>query len=96
MAVVRITRFHVDPADAAEMLTRRAALIAAVRAAHPGLTEARLAKLDDETWIDMWHWESQSSLEAALAGAPGLPSAAPAFALVRDASAELAEIVDER
>lgn len=52
MAVLRLTRFKTDPTDAEEMLARRAALIAAVRQAHPGLLQAQLARVDNETWID--------------------------------------------
>lgn len=96
MAVVRITRFSVDPANVEEMVNRRAKLVDAVRAAYPGLAEARLARLGDETWIDTWRWDSAANVEAALAGAPELPEAGQAFSVVRDASAELAEIVDER
>ena len=54
MAVLRLTRFKTDPADAEEMLARRAALIAAVRQAHTGLLQAQLARVDNETWIDAW------------------------------------------
>lgn len=96
MTVVRITRFSVDPANVEEMVARRAKLIDAVRATFPGLAEARLARLGDETWIDTWRWDSAANVEAALAGAPELPEAGQAFSVLRDASAELAEIVDER
>mgnify|MGYP001354018961 FL=1 len=96
MAVIRFTRFTADPADAEEVLAKRAALIAAVRDAFPGLTDARLAKIDDGAWIDTWRWDSQASLEAAVAGAPDLPEVQTAFALVRDVSAETADLVDER
>jgi hypothetical protein len=96
MSVIRMTRFVVQPADVELMLDRRADLISAVRAAYPGLTEARLARLDDQTWIDMWCWDSAASVQTALAGAPALPEAAPAFSLTRDATAEQADIVDER
>lgn len=73
MALVRITQFTVNPADADEMLARRAALISAVRAAYPGLTEARLARVDEQTWIDIWRWDSAASLDAALSGVQAAP-----------------------
>ena len=95
-SVIRIARFEVPAADTEEMLVRRAALIAAVRARFPGLTEARLAKADAESWIDAWRWESAAHLQAALEDAPGLPETSAAFALTKNATAELAEIVDER
>lgn len=96
MAVIRFTRFHADPAATEEIIAKRAALIAAIRDAFPGLGETRLTKLDDDAWIDVWRWDSLASLEAAAAGAPDLPETKAAFALVRDPSAETAELVDER
>jgi hypothetical protein len=98
MAVIRTTRFEVAPADAEEMIARRNALVAAVRDAFPGLTEARLARVGEQLWTDSWRWETAACLDAALqAAATGaLPAAGPAFALTGNAAAESAEIVDER
>jgi hypothetical protein len=96
MSVLRITRFHIDPADTGEMIARRATLIEAVRAGYPGLAEARLSKVDDETWVDIWRWDSRALADTALAAAPALPEAAAAFAVTRDATAEFAEVVGER
>jgi hypothetical protein len=95
MAVIRTTRFTVDPADADTMLARRRQLLEAVRAAFAGPTEARLVRLDDETWLDIWRWDSAETLRAALEGAPGLPEAGAAFAVTRDASVEQGDVVDE-
>jgi hypothetical protein len=96
MTVLRMTRFTLDPAKAETMLVKRADLIAAVRANFSGLTETRLARVDDETWLDQWIWDSVESLETALAGGPSLPEAQVAFSLLREASEERAELVDER
>jgi hypothetical protein len=98
MAVIRTTRFEVAPADVEEMIARRNALVAAVRDSFPGLTEARLARVGEQLWTDSWRWETAASLDAALqAAATGtLPAAGPAFALTGNATAESAEIVDER
>jgi hypothetical protein len=63
MAVVRIHRYSVDPAEVDELLTRRTALIAAIRAEHPGLAEARLIRLEDGTFIDAWRWESEEQMQ---------------------------------
>lgn len=52
-AMVRIDQFTIDPIDTGELLTRHAALAAAAKDAFPGLIEVRLAKVDDQTWIDM-------------------------------------------
>lgn len=96
MPVIRTVRFKVDPARHEEMIARRADLIAAVRAAFAGLTEARLARVGEDSWVDMWRWDSPASMQAALAGAPALPEAAAAFSLTSDVTAENAELVDER
>lgn len=96
MAVIRTTRFRAGPASAAELIARRAELISAVRAAFTGLTETRLARVGEDTWVDMWRWDSRASMQAALAGAPSLPEAAAAFSLTSDVTAENAELIDER
>ena len=95
MTVIRTTRFTVDPADAETMLARRRQLLDAVRASFDGPDEARLVRLDDQTWLDIWRWDSAQALRAALNGAPGLPEAGAAFALTRHAAAEQGDMVDE-
>ena len=94
MADIRIHRYRVDPADIDELVLRRATLIAAVRADHAGLREARLVRLEDGTFIDSWRWDSGEQMQAALAAAP-FPEAGPAWTLTREASSEDGEIVDE-
>ncbi|MFF0255557.1 hypothetical protein ACFYPW_23995 [Micromonospora zamorensis] len=95
MALIRTTRFTADPADADTVLQRRTRLIAAIRAAFAGPTETRLVRVDERSWVDMWRWDSPETLQAALAGAPSLPEAAAAFAVVRDVSAEQGDVIDE-
>ena len=98
MPVIRTIRFEVQPEDVEEMITRRNALVAAVRSGFPGLTEARLARAGDRVWLDSWLWESSASMDAAVqaVGAGSLPEAGPAFALIGNVIAETAEVVDER
>lgn len=98
MAVIRTTRLEVAPENADELLARRAALIAAVRAAHPGLTETRLARVDERTFVDTWRWESATSLQRALDSVFDIPEAGPAFALTETTTldVEQADVVDER
>ena len=96
MAALRLARFKVDPADTAEMVARRNALVAAAKKAFPGLTEARLAQLDDQTWIDVWRWDSRTSAQEAITNGSAIPEAAAAFSLVQGVTMELAEVVDER
>ncbi|MEU1688482.1 antibiotic biosynthesis monooxygenase [Micromonospora sp. NPDC005707] len=95
MSVVTLTRFRIDPADAAELRLRHAALVSAIRSAAPGLAEARLGKLDDETWIGIWRWESTEGLRAAREIAPARPESTAAFSLARDVTVEQMEIIDE-
>ena len=97
MTILRLTRFTLKPTvEVDAMLATRGELIDAIRGKFGGLVETRLAKVDDTTWLDLWRWESAESLQAALAGAPALPQAAAAFALVEDATEERMELVDER
>jgi hypothetical protein len=98
MTVIRLDRFTADPADADVLVTRRNALVDAVRRATPGLIRASLARLDDDHWIDMWHWDTHEHAQAAvtLARSGRLPETGPAFELTRDTTVEYTELVDER
>lgn len=95
MSVVTLTRFTIEPGDAAALRARHTDLVAAIRSAVPGLAEARLGKLDDRTWIGIWRWASAEDLQAARRIAPHRPEAAAAFALAREATAEDVAVVDE-
>ncbi|WP_326826472.1 antibiotic biosynthesis monooxygenase [Streptosporangium sp. NBC_01639] len=95
MPLISITRFHADPADAEQVRARHAALVTALRTTLPGLTEARLGRLDDETWVGVWRWDSAASLRAARQAAPATAAATEAFALVRDVTAEDIEVLAE-
>ncbi|KAB8195912.1 hypothetical protein FH608_010530 [Nonomuraea phyllanthi] len=95
MPVIRVTRFQADPADAEQVQVRHAALVSAIRSAHAGLAEARLGRIDDETWVGFWRWDSAADLQAARQAAPGTPAAAAAFSMARDVTAEDIEVVDE-
>jgi hypothetical protein len=88
MAAVRIHRYTVDPADLQELIARRARLIDALQAAHPGLAEARLTRLADGTYTDVWGWESAEQQRAALGGMSTFGAlAGAAWSLTRDRSA---------
>lgn len=95
MTLIRTTRFTTDPANADTMLVRRRKLLEAVRTGFGGPTETRLIRVGEETWVDMWQWDSPETLRVALEGAPRLPEAAAAFAVASDVTAEQGEVVDE-
>ncbi len=96
MAVVRIHHYQVDSADTEELLARRATLVSAIRAAHPGLAEARLTRLDDGSYTDAWRWDRPEQMVAAFEDAASFPEIGAAMALTRDATAQTGVVVDER
>jgi hypothetical protein len=95
MASARTHHYAVNPADLEELLSRRATLISAIRAAYPGLADTRLVRLGDGTFTDTWRWDSAEQMQAALAAMP-IPEARAAMSLTRDATAQDGDIVDER
>jgi hypothetical protein len=95
MTVIRTTRFAVAPDDVETMQARRRRLLDVVRAQFGGPSEARLVRLDSDTWLDIWRWESAETLQAALAGAPRLAEAGAAFSVTRDVSAEQGELIED-
>jgi hypothetical protein len=98
MTVIRLDRFKADPANTDELIARRNALVDAVRKATPGLIRARLTRVDDQVWIDMWQWDTLEHARAAakLAQTGQIPQAGAAFALTTDATTEFTDVVDER
>src|SRR5258708_36646080 len=94
MAVLRLDRFTTGPADTAEMLTRHAALVAAVKDAFAGLIEVQPAKDGDQRCIDAWRWDSLASAQAAIADAPSIPAAGAAIFVTRGITVEYAQVVD--
>jgi len=95
MAVTRTHHYTVDAADLPELLTRRAAVIAAVRAAHTGLAHTRLTRLEDGSFTDTWRWDSAGQMQAALAAMP-IPEARAAMSLTRGATFSDGDVIDER
>ena len=58
-----------------EMLSRRPALEAGVRAKLPGLLDIRLVRLDDGTYLDVLRWESRELADAAIEKFAEIPEA---------------------
>jgi hypothetical protein len=96
MADIRIHRYAVDPENLDEFIARRTALIAAMRERHPGLTETRLIRLEDATYVDTWRWASAEQMQAAFASVPDMPEVPATMSLTRDASSDDGEVIDER
>ncbi len=93
--IIRQHHYTLDPADLPEHLDRRTKAIDAIRAAHPGLVQTSLNRLQDGTFTDTWHWDTAEHQQAAFAASRGIPEIAPAMALIRDNSAQNGEVIDE-
>lgn len=94
MEIVNIVRFRVRREDAEEMVARRDALVDAARQAAPGLRRAVLSKVDEESWVDVWHWDSEESLKAAQVVVA--PIAQAAFELVTEYEGTMGHLVSSR
>lgn len=64
---LEIVHFTVAPDAEAALLAGRAEMIAAVRAAHPGLLDARLVDLGGGHWMDLVRWRSAEDAHTAAA-----------------------------
>ena len=91
MEIVNVVRFKISPDQEQEMHTRRNTLIAAARALGPGPLRTILTRVDEETWMDLWHWDSEASLRATQQAQ--LPEAKEAFALVEVIDGTMGHIV---
>jgi hypothetical protein len=96
MAVVRVHHYSVDEADYEEFLKRRAAVIDAIRADHPGLSKTTLVKLEDGPYTDTWQWDSPAQMAAAFAAARTVAEIGPAMSLTKDGTAVNGDVIDER
>jgi hypothetical protein len=88
MAVARLARFRVDPVDIGQMLTRRAPRSTRRAEITRGPDEARLTRIDEETWLDIRRCESADLVtrRSRAWGLRGRESAGP-FPLIASASA---------
>lgn len=85
MNALEITRYRIDPDRIDEFAGLWPPAVEAIRASCPGLIEARLVRLDVDTFLDAWLWTSRDAAEAAAAAAPGIPEAAAMFSLIVEA-----------
>lgn len=67
---------------------------AAIGRRFPGLEEAQLTRLDEQTFLDIWRWDDIGHARAAAEGAPQVPEAAVMFEHIAEVvSMEHAELV---
>ena len=84
MSAHELARYRVAPDDEQELLVRWPAAVAAIRSQLPGLVDARLARLEDGVWMDVWEWDSLEAAKRAAAAAPPIPEAAAMFGVISE------------
>lgn len=94
--IIATTHFKINPADSEELRTRHTAMVSALRAAVSGPREARLGRIDEETWIAIWRWDSAEHMRMAQEQARKHPEVDNAFALISVVTGEAIELIDER
>ncbi|HEX2054084.1 MAG TPA: antibiotic biosynthesis monooxygenase [Actinomycetota bacterium] len=96
MIAYELARYRVDPSNAGELMKRWPPAVEAIRKCFPGLVGAELARLDEQTWVDVWKWESREAAQVAAQGAPQVPEAAALFSLIAEPlSMEHADVVSQ-
>lgn len=91
MDVVNVVRFKIAQEKEEKMIEQRETLLAAVRKLTPGLLRAILTRVDEETWMDVWHWDSPETLAAVQTAQ--LPEAKESFAMVTVVDGTMGRIV---
>ena len=66
---IEMVRFTIRPGAEEALVEERPAMVEAVRAEFPGMLSARLAKLDDTTWLELLVWTSRETAQRARAPA---------------------------
>jgi hypothetical protein len=96
MAAVRTHRYTLAPDRLEGFLAQRAELIGQWRAAGLELVEARLYRLEDGTYLDIWRWASEAVMARAFAMMGELPLVPATLGMTSEHSAVDGELVDER
>jgi hypothetical protein len=96
MATVRTHRYTLAPDQVEEFLAQRVELIGQWRAAGFHLVEARLYRLEDGTYLDIWRWASDEVMAKAFDAMGELPLVGATLGMTSDHSAVDGELVDER
>lgn len=77
--VFELAAFTVQEGHEKALLAERAAMIAALRRAFPGLKSAWLTGREDGSWLDVIQWRSRDDAEYSAAHATEVPEAAAWF-----------------
>jgi quinol monooxygenase YgiN len=96
MSVITVTRFTVDPSNAAALRDAHAALVTAMKQADTGLLETWLGRIGEAEWAAVWRWDRAASLQAARENLPAPELAQAAFALAGPPAVDEIHVVDER
>jgi hypothetical protein len=82
---LELVHFKTDPVNEVAMLASRPAAVAAIRAACPGLRDARMFRGEQPgEWIDVWFWDSLAAAKSAAQNAGNLPDAQTFFAFITE------------
>jgi hypothetical protein len=96
MTTVRTHRYTLAADGVASFIAQRAELIGQWRAAGFDLVDARLYRLEDGTYLDIWRWSSDEVMARAFDAIGDIPLIGPTLGMTSDHSAVDGELVDER
>ena len=82
--VYEVVHSRIRDGAEADMLALRPAMIKAVRDRCPGMLDAQLVHLDDDTWLDIVTWDSREAAERASAQFPAIPEAGAMASLLEE------------
>ncbi|MFF5081471.1 hypothetical protein ACFY36_30860 [Actinoplanes sp. NPDC000266] len=82
MTTIELTRFRVDPARVAELLSARPRMLADFQADREGFVDARLVRLPDGEWLDIVTWRSPEDFAASRAKGANRPGIAAFFGAI--------------
>lgn len=73
---IEMVRFTVKPGEEEALIDGRPGMLLALSEQHPGMVDARLARMDGGIWLDMIVWERREMALAAAEDAPRIPAVA--------------------
>ncbi|MGW0997733.1 alpha/beta hydrolase [Streptomyces sp. NPDC002523] len=82
MSVIEMTTFQVRPDKVSDMLAARPGMLAAFREGRRGFVSARLARVDEDTWLDLVEWTDDAAWDESRARGADRPEIAEFFATI--------------